>query len=555
VSTLRAHLWREWREHRFALGALAVLLPLALATTAFTLPRATLRTPLFATVSALAALLAMLLAVGGELLGERRGPGLCWLERLPGGLAAAFRAKLVFFVAGTLVASGYGYLLAVALAWLRGVPPSSAGETSLAVYVLLPVALGLWTFACSAWTLRGGLSLLAAGLIVSGAAFPCWWLPHEGFAYRAYETALAFVLLVLGALVSARAAFVRGSRHGRGRLETTLVGLAFGLPLLSLIWGHALLQVCARAHVDPIQADFSIEDAFVTEDGTRALVGGRHCLERWEQDSMPWQALVIDLDQGRWQRAGEQGASFVVTYDVESPAGTSQPDGVLLVPEEGPSSIEFDPRTGEQRSVEPVWVGGDIFRVGLGVLVSAGGKKRIFDPFRQRYFDEPPAYWWDTLVLPGRWLYQDEHLLWQWFDPDTGLSEAVGWTSDDEVDSILPDGRLLLRTWKDEPISWFVFDTAEGTRQELELPGTDSDIYYRSTKVFQPNEPAVIDNGSALFLLDLATLATQRLDAPRTTVFLRTFEDGTAIVLDERQRFVRLELATGRSEILFPPEP
>jgi hypothetical protein len=569
VSTLRAHLWREWREHRLALGALAVLLPLALTATAFTLSRGVLRNSLFPTLSSLFAVLAMLLAVGGELLGERRGPGLRWLERLPGGLAAAFRAKLVFFAGALLVSAGYGYCLAAALARLRGVGPLLASENaswflSDRFLFLAGAVIALWTFACSAWALRGGLSLLAAGLFVCALGYPYPWLPSEGYLQTDGELRLTEVLLLAGGLLAARAAFVTGSRTGRNRLASTLFGLGIGLPLLAPIWGWALLQLRERSRFDPTAEDFSIEQLLISTNGARVFLTGRNQSKRWTYYSMPKHALAIDLQDGRWQGLGEQEASFLAAYpELLDATDLFRPERFILVPEGRPASIEFDARTGEQRTHQPDgWPSEEYQLVGLGGLFAPKGLRelQVYDCSRQRIIERVPVddIYSDLIVRPGRWLFREHGLgPWFWFDPDDDTREPTGWSEDTGVHGLLPDGRLLLlsRDAVDQPLRWFVLDPEAGTQHELQLPATDSDILYGSTRLFEPGQAVVLDNGSRLFLLDLATLATRPLDVPRQTRFLRTLDDGSAIVLDEDQRFVRLDLASGERRVLFPPEP
>ncbi|MEQ1894374.1 MAG: hypothetical protein ABL998_17680, partial [Planctomycetota bacterium] len=94
MTQFQLYLWREWREHRSALLALALVLPLATALLSWPLARGQIADPLFQGAVAAGFALVMLVVVGGELLAaERRGKVHGWLERLPGGLDGAFRAK------------------------------------------------------------------------------------------------------------------------------------------------------------------------------------------------------------------------------------------------------------------------------------------------------------------------------------------------------------------------------------------------------------------------------------------------------------------------------
>jgi hypothetical protein len=121
VSTFRLHLWREWREHRATLLFLTLALPLLSGLAALRLPRRFVGDPWMACAMIAVFVVVFLAAVGGELLGrERRGPGLRWLERLPGGLGQAFAAKLSLHLVTSVIAGLLGFAAAQGLAWLRG---------------------------------------------------------------------------------------------------------------------------------------------------------------------------------------------------------------------------------------------------------------------------------------------------------------------------------------------------------------------------------------------------------------------------------------------------
>src|SRR6185503_18917097 len=153
VNVLRLHLWKEWREHRLAL--LAVLATcMAMMTGAWIF-----RAPSLPMAWGVITVLVFLLAVGGELLGERRSGGLVWIQRLPSGLGTAFCAKLLFFLTTAVLVAVQGYGAGWLMECLRG-RRSDGLQQDLELFVVVVAAIwGVWTFSVSAWALRGGLSL------------------------------------------------------------------------------------------------------------------------------------------------------------------------------------------------------------------------------------------------------------------------------------------------------------------------------------------------------------------------------------------------------------
>jgi len=103
VSAFRVHLWKEWREHRLVLLVLALLVPATVLGVAPFVATHAYKDTTTALVCVLLGALAMTMTVGGELFAREEGVRLAFLERMPGGLALAFRAKIAFF-SGALLA-------------------------------------------------------------------------------------------------------------------------------------------------------------------------------------------------------------------------------------------------------------------------------------------------------------------------------------------------------------------------------------------------------------------------------------------------------------------
>src|SRR5262245_28027647 len=157
MQALRLHVWREWREHRFALLALAAALPVCTSLLSMTLGRGSLG-DLFRLGVTLAFMAVFLVVVGGELLGgERRSGGSTWLERQPAGLVTAFRAKLVFFLVSIVGAAAVGWCTTWLIGVSRHAPLGRTMDWGTRLCILIAIVWSLWTFAVSAWTLRGGL--------------------------------------------------------------------------------------------------------------------------------------------------------------------------------------------------------------------------------------------------------------------------------------------------------------------------------------------------------------------------------------------------------------
>src|SRR5262245_18881264 len=261
--------------------------------------------PLFQMAVALGFAVVFLVVVGGELLGgERRGTGLRWLERLPSGLAGAFRAKLAFFFLSTAGATLAGYATALFLAWLRHSRSNERDRLGLILYVLPALVWSLWTFAASAWTLRGGLALLAAALVLGVVGFPIWRVMEAGYHPYAGEICSLMALLVPGALAGAWLGFAPGGRRGSGTIHASLLGLAPALPVLiaSAVWSaHRIAQ---HEAFDPTAADFHLQGLLLTDDGKTAFAAGVHTPDDWDLKAMPKYALRIDLETGSVGKLG-----------------------------------------------------------------------------------------------------------------------------------------------------------------------------------------------------------------------------------------------------------
>jgi hypothetical protein len=454
VSVFTLQLWREWREHRSALLALLLVLPLGTWLLSQPLPRGALGDPFFRAAVALGFVLVMLVAVGGELLGaERRGRGLGWLERLPSGLAGAFGAKLVLFLVTTTGVAAYGYGSACLVGLLRGTHASANPLfRELVPLTLLAAAWALWTFAASTWTLRGGLALFAAALVLGALAFPIWRVMHAGYNPTLNEILWLFMGHATSPLIGAWLGYVIGSRRGVTVWPSVLLGLAPATVALAVTMGWSALRMSERAAFDPLAGDFRAIDQTVTEDGRTALVIGGNELWRWNSSTTPLYVLRVDLEHGSFHTLGRMGErGFIYRRPIEGASGTT-PQDELVVEVEGREPLAFDIRTGELRPGDPKTK----FRQprrwkGLGRIEWDGSRAPsvIHDPFRERDYPVRALgdlyYRGDLWVRPGRWLHKPAAAAsWFWFEPDTGAEEPVAWPAHSEPLVLFEDGRILI---------------------------------------------------------------------------------------------------------------
>ncbi|NOT28926.1 MAG: hypothetical protein HOP15_00600 [Planctomycetes bacterium] len=567
MNVFRLHLWREWREHRFALLALALLLPFGTWLVSLPLSRGMVNDPLFHAATALAFSVVLLVAVGGELLGvERRGPGLRWLERLPAGLGSAFRAKLAFFLLTTVAATtlGYGSGWLVGLLRPRTIAPTRF-DPSYFVLVLVAVVWGLWTFAASAWALRGGLALLAAAMILGVVGLPLWLVIERGYQPSAGELGLLLALLVPAALLGAWLAFGRAARFGGGTIRSTLYGLAPVVPVLVISASWSSLRLAEREVFEPLADDFHLVGQLITRDGHHAFANGMHFRRRWKGEAMPQYLLRIDLRNGSFETLGHY-ATHETTWRLDERGVPSLGDIVVSVAEQ-PTPLVFDavdgsPRTWDPRKRDVYW-----YPQGLGFFLEPrpGEPLVIRDPFRARDYPlaELPRSRSETLVRPGRWLIRRDAYGWSWFDPDSKELTPTGWRADAQPLVLLQDGRILLSN-ADSGLR--VLDPERGLARALDCLGiAGQDVRPNSNGLRAPDSFRDVDadtSGPILLrtkhgewlVIDPELTEVRRLAVPETMQMRRRVGADAFIVKDWNSGALsRLNLASGALTRLWPP--
>src|SRR6185503_17626544 len=123
----------------------------------------------------------------------------------------AFRAKLAFFGLTLSAAIAYGWSVTWLIGLSRLAPVLDGARVPKALPLLLLAAVwSLWTFAASAWSLRGGLALLAAGLLLAVIGYPLWRVVDAGYQPNDVELLAWIASLAPSALLGAWLAFVPG---------------------------------------------------------------------------------------------------------------------------------------------------------------------------------------------------------------------------------------------------------------------------------------------------------------------------------------------------------
>lgn len=558
MKTFRLHLWREWREHRATLLFLALALPLLAGLAALRLPRRFVGDPWMAVSLMAIFVVVVLAAVGGALLGrERRGPGLRWLERLPGGLGQAFAAKLGVHLVTTVGAALLGFACAQLFAWLRG-RGDYFWTSELHVTLPLVVALSAWTFACSAWALRGGTAILAAGLVLGLSGYPVLHVVLKHYRPSTMELVVGTSLATLAGLLSAALAFLRGNRLGTGSGSSIMLGLVPVLPLFVMNGIWSLDRIERRERLEPLAEDYDVYYTWVTEDGKAAFLAVCHHDPNWLD--MPIHILRVDLVTGDW-------ATVLRDYESHLVLSTMNERGLMR-----PSALVLNGYGTEQETVLSLLDGGPTSRsrdrtswrpVGLGQWQWTPGvdEGRYYDPFRGRSYPESEikrlqrGQFAEVFIRPGRWLIQSEGN-WSLYDPDTGELETTDLPEHASLLALLPDGRALLRAF-DLGLICFDPSTGVGTRLGDEYLA-ENDYGFRAPGLGQefpetPDGPVVLSEswGDDLFVLDPASLTLSRVE---DEWHLASFQDGTMLTWS-KGFLVEIDLRSGARRTIFPQVP
>src|SRR5688572_11672019 len=600
MNTLSTYLWKEWREQRATLAALALLLALGIAAVIGALPRTLANDPLVFQGAVAIAVLAAIMSTGSDLLArEHGGAALRFLERMPAGLQTAFRAKLVFF-AGTLAcAAAYGALAATAAGLLRcGSLPHGLLEGQAPWWIALLLGTSTWVFAASAWMPASALTFPGTLLLLAVLAWR-WLLAMSGD--RLYELTplqdLAFALLcVAGAPLSAWSAFVIGLRRGRSRGWAAGAGLGVAALCFAPTWAWA-----ASRYAGFVNAPFEILHGTTGLNGryaflvlTRRVPPGvaPEASDRWDRPT----ALLVDVERGTWSFSGPVDASAFLS--ASSASGRMHlPEDELAEPvslvssrsesSDAQSGVLFDRETAERlepndpRAESVPRIGPREFGLATDpqryMIRSAGAGHRLHfrreggfvDLYRDpdgRVFEASAlprgaygAELYDVRVRRGRWIARDARA-WVQLDPRTGELGPLDCVQADEwLGPMLDDGRVLVvRDARPE-----VLDTDSGQRTTLALVGDQgfelrslADASGMSAAALPAATPSVVYvSGNGEMRLAVLDLARSTLDLGPANggrlVRLLGVDPLQPLAIEDGERIVRYDLLRDEREVLF----
>lgn len=553
MSTFNLYLHKEWREQRTTLAFLVGLLVVATVIgLGFVLAANDLSSDIVERTFFGSCVAAFLVTVAGDLLGsEARSGRLAFLERLPHGLAAVYRAKLVFLCCGVALTLALAWVLFTLIHTIRlGHVPT--GSSQLAGDAWTIVFIALWTFAASAWVPRGTVGLPAAGILFALFSWP-WTLGHfdeiPTYAFGITEKHLFNGLLFVAAGLGSWLGFVRGRSFGAPALRSATLCIGAMALVLAPAWLWTGSRFVLSRIVDPSGPGFWCDGSLGGD--------GRYAFLRCMQQRFGWSPfryeLRVDLEDGSWERCDAVG---YIHERLENVGGEERL--LFLRP-----SLE-----GAQRFLGRVETDGSVVqetdwtvcrRAGLGRLElelerESRRIKGIHDPFRDGFYakKELPEDVRDSLhfvrVTPTGWVLELEQKIIV-FDPDTLERRELDWPGYTYFTAQLSDGRFLC-DWEG---SVYLCDPADGSATQLE--GTDGlrhlwPCYLTTT--FLEDEPVLLRSRGKVLVFDPERL---RLDELTEATFhmAAPLDSGSAILFGE-STVERLNVSTGERKVLFPVE-
>jgi hypothetical protein len=550
VTRFTAHLWKEWRTHRLALLVTLLGFPLALAVVVTLSGAPYVRDWVFAPAVAAAGLVCMLVGVGGELLAERGERGVSWLERVPGGLGSAFAAKLTFLLLSSSASLAVAGAIVLVVAGVRGEPMTGQPLPLIGAWFVLSLPVVVWTFALSAWALRGGLAFVTALFLLGLVVGPGIVLVTQG--YRAVGGPLVWSVTLLPAvgLLAAWLAFVprRMRGAGRGRVLATV-----GLPALAFLppaWIWSAARWSERTALDP--EHWNVTLAVVTRDARHVVTLVKPEARGWDWNVVESRVVRIDLDSGAWEAIGGGPADL----RVELAAADASPRTLMASTATG--AFALDPGDGAVLEDAPdveAWSGA----AGLGRWTYERGEMIVVDPFRERSFPRQAlgTGLHSFKVLPGRWLVRTAGD-WHWLDPETLVTESTGWKDlHRTLEAVLADGRVVLREWDRSAnrCALWLLDPGSGTNRELWAgPGSPHPAHLELANGGAEARP-LFSIDRELFVLEPETAELRgviELPAGRWRVAGWTGADQVLLHAADDGRLLRVDVAASTSEVVFP---
>jgi hypothetical protein len=527
MRLLGTYLWKEWRDHRAVLVGMVLAVPLLLVVMGLSLPRTALdgsdvyasnKRSGFAAMAALACFALFVVSLATDLVpGEARRGHRWFLERLPGGLGAAFRGKLGIFALGGALFAAYGYLAAAVMC--RVVAGEWPSPPSLGTPTWIIAIVALWTFAVSCSLPRGALSLPAVAALALLLALPAilLWMLGPWRSTDAWVRWESGALWAAGGVVAAWVAFRR-----RGLLRAGRACLAVGAVCAMPYWADAAHDAWDWHRKSVVV----IEHSFLGEGGAYAFVNRAR---EGVGGGSPVAPVIVDLRDGSAREVGTRLCRF-------DAAGCAPPHHLpyrfAYLWDAGTRNdlSYYDTRTATERArmteedwsaarrARPIWrfadgrtawwngarlVVGEVEEPGVrhggspcGLGLETWTPRGYYDFGRERYYPcrglalRGEHVW----VRPGGWLTRKrtEHRL---FDPDANaFSPALGFAEKDEVRAILDDGRVV------------VFRSGDGTLLVAPEDGAVTRIAmpkgFENGAIFEPGgAPMRTPDGGRIFML------------------------------------------------------
>lgn len=552
MSTFRLYWWKEWREHRLALAAVAGISAALLVGTRYLAPPSLLGDALFSPTACAVVVLITLLAVGGEMLAERRERGIEWLARLPAALPGAFVAKLTFHLVTTLVAGAIGLALGRTTAWLASVR-SEPMDVYGALVLLVTALVALWTFASSAWSSRAVLSWFGGVFVVAGLGAPVGYLVASGYRPSGVEFVLAVAVLLLGAVPSAWLGFVTGGRFGRGPSRRALLGFSSAVLCFAPFWAWSGYQLHLRDVVDPECDGFQVLECAIAESGRVAYCQTRTDGGRWSDKATSRTLVRVDLSSGEFESLGRGRIG-----QIRMASSACRPYQVIVLIGEHDKSSWFDAASG--KAVPD--------GVGITELRHCSELRDWYGPVSCRENDSitdvitGKTVRCSELDLPNdAWVWSD-HGAWYaisaergafTLDPDSGRRERAEWldAASWRFGPRLPDGRFFV------PLRDGGIGLVDPARMELRTLETNADAEHilrpwgGPLTPFAEGEAVFLWTGSRLYRFDPRTDSLERLPFPLPRGRVVASEIDQIFALEEG-RLVVYALPTGERTALFP---
>jgi len=553
MRLLGTYLWKEWRDHRVVLVGMVVAVPLLLAVMGLSLTPTSLdgdgyphsgKRDGFAVLVALACLTIFVVSLATDLVpGEARRGHRWFLERLPGGLGAAFRGKLLLFAGGGALFAAYAYVaVAVMCRVVSGYWPSLPSPGTV---IWATAIAALWIFAMSCALPRGALSLPALAALALLLALPAILLPtlgpwHTPDWWVRWESG---ALWTVGGVFAAWVAFRR-----RGLLRAGRACLAVAAVCAMPYWADAAHDAWDwnRKSVVVIDHAFLGEGArFAFVNRSREGVGG----------SVPLAPVIVDLRDGSEREVGTKMSKFdsagcappyclpyrfAYLWDTRNPFAAWTNYDTRTATERARVTDEDWAEARRARAIwrfadgrcawwngarlvvgeaeEPRVHGGWPCGLGLGCLNPRG----YYDFERERFYlrRDLALRGEDVWIRPGSWLTRKGPEL-RLLDPDANaFSPALGFAEKDEICAILDDGRVVVFRRDD---GMLLVTPETGSVTGIVLPEG-----FESGTILEPGRaPLRTPDGKRVFML-YRDGRTERPPTPYRSACVR--EDGGAFV-------------------------